>query len=630
MARQNADGRLTVAGLEQLAQGDAGRRRATPAEPISGRAGKYPLSGAFQFTYLIRPFRGRAVPFRVSCFPVRMGKTCQSHRTYRRLRSDPVTTTEWYDLILRVSGQEGLTGLVKQATEAKASLDRLTEAGAAVEKKSIDLNSLAAGGRGLFSAWQSGEIGQIAHGIGDLVGLVPGLGLYGAAIGKIGDVAAVAWPALKDLYQTFTAQPEKVVEATKAIEDYGTRINELGESVENLTNRKASLNAQLERENKGLAEAATWAEKAAKLQAQDNGSGKEAEEERAGNLQSVLGGTYEDVVESLAVAMAKKELDELRAELPGKDRDLRERRAGGEDVRDEATALAGQYDRAQELARVTASEEEQAETALRAQQAADDAERRVKNMLLAGQQPTAADFAGVAWTREQLGKQSHGIPQDIQDAARKAADAAVIGGKEDAIRTIAGMLPDQKAFGRELPESKAAEAAADEAEEEATEAWRVKRRARDAAAKAQARESAEMGRVADQVSAQLDAQRQREARDAAQAEKQIQADVARIEHDRPQQQAEQSVRQMAGFNGLQLTPSQVTAAAHEALGSVEQGIQTNQAIMGAILSVAQRSAALSARLAEQEMKARNLALQMNGLFMSSDNSGLFSLLPNLP
>ena len=139
-----------------------------------------------------------------------------------------------------------------------------------------------------------------------------------------------------------------------------------------------------------------------------------------------------------------------------------------------------------------------------------------------------------------------------------------------------------------------------------------------------------MGRVADQVSHELEAQRQREARDAAQAEKQIQADVARIEHDRPQQQAEQSVRQMAGFNGLQLTPSQVTAAAHEALGSVEQGIQTNQAIMGAILSVAQRSAALSARLAEQEMKARNLALQMNGLFMSSDDSGLFSLSPNLP
>jgi hypothetical protein len=231
---------------------------------------------------------------------------------------------------------------------------------------------------------------------------------------------------------------------------------------------------------------------------------------------------------------------------------------------------------------------------------------------------------------------SKGIPKDVQDSARKMAADAIVRGKEGAIRDIIDILPAgkgvrfQEGFKQELPENKAIEAAAEEAEEEANAQAHLAAQKRNAARKAQERESADMARVADQVSSQLEAQRQREARDAAQAAKQSQAETAKLEHDRPQQQAEQRVRQAAGFNGVSLTPQQITSAASQALASVAQGADVNQAILGALMDIMEHARQLKDRLQAQEAAAHGIKVSMNRLMSNTDTSGNFSLAPVIP
>src|ERR1039458_4589919 len=134
-----------------------------------------------------------------------------------------MNSTDLYDVIIKIAGEEGLKRLVKEAGDVKDALGKVTEASEAVTKKTFDMSSLAASGKGLFSAFQAGEIGGIVRGIGDPVDLVPALHTFAPAIRKIGDVSEVAWPFLKDIYAQITKEPEKVEAAAEAVADYGER-----------------------------------------------------------------------------------------------------------------------------------------------------------------------------------------------------------------------------------------------------------------------------------------------------------------------------------------------------------------------------------------------------------------------
>jgi hypothetical protein len=318
-----------------------------------------------------------------------------------------MTSEEIIKLVLQTVGQEDLKRLGEEAVKVKDALQKTGDAMSQVEKKSIDLEALASQGKGLFAVFQTGEIPGIIRGVGEMIDLVPGLNSFAPAIKKIGDVSEVAWPFLKDLYTTITKEPEKVKEATEAIADYGERIDELGESVTNMTDRQASLNAELERGKKALEDQAKRVQELNALQPHQSESVAEAASERAENLTSVFGGRQEDLVEHVSRAMAKKERAEKTAELE---------------------ALGGTADK----------------------------------MAAEGKAVPEAILQSIGKLQDRLDEFKKGIPKDSQDAARKLLADAIRGGKEDAVRQIAGLLPAQGAgsefkqgFKRELPEEKA-------------------------------------------------------------------------------------------------------------------------------------------------------------------------------
>lgn len=323
-----------------------------------------------------------------------------------------MTTEEIIELVLKTSGQDGLARLAEEAFKVKDALEKVTVAADAVEKKSIDLSALAASGQGLFTAFQSGELPGIIQGIGSMVELVPGLNAFAPAIKKIGDVSEVAWPFLKDLYETFTKEPEAVKEAAKAIVDYGERLTEAGETVTNMTDRQVSLNIELERGKKALEEqvaAVTKLNALQKPQGPIEADEAAAEKERSEILSGALGGQQEDVIEEVAKGEFHREWKSSQDELRKIGTEADQATARGEVVSDEI------------LARIEALS------------------NRLELMNASGK-------AGI-------------IPKDIQDRARQKAADAVVGGKEGAIRDIVGMLPEGSAtrdiLKEQLPEEKA-------------------------------------------------------------------------------------------------------------------------------------------------------------------------------
>ena len=112
------------------------------------------------------------------------------------------------------------------------------------------MQGLTEKGQGLFSAFQTGELPGIIRGVGELADLVPGLNAFAPAIRKIGDVSEYAWPMLKEFYKAMTE--EAMPEAVKAVKDYGTRIDEAGVAVKNLTDRTEELAAAEAREGKAV------------------------------------------------------------------------------------------------------------------------------------------------------------------------------------------------------------------------------------------------------------------------------------------------------------------------------------------------------------------------------------------
>src|ERR1017187_5144485 len=228
-----------------------------------------------------------------------------------------MNSTDLYDVIIKIAGEEGLKRLVKEAGDVKDALGKVTEASEAVTKKTFDMSSLAASGKGLFSAFQAGEIGGIVRGVGDLVDLVPALNMFAPAIKKIGDVSEVAWPFLKDFYTQMTASsgaPEKVAEATEAVEDYGERLDQLGETIRDVTDRHAAPSAEIAPGKKEGEDQAAAVEKLKALQAGGDVGPEEAEKERAENLQSKFRGKQEDVIERVALGMFMQEWRSAQAE----------------------------------------------------------------------------------------------------------------------------------------------------------------------------------------------------------------------------------------------------------------------------------------------------------------------------
>ena len=494
-----------------------------------------------------------------------------------------MNTTDLYDVIIKIAGEDGLKRLITEATDVQAALGKVTEAADVVQKKTFSMGSAAAAGKGLFAAFQGGEIGGIVRGVGELVDVIPGLSTFSGAIKKIGDVAEVGWPMLKDLFGMLTSEPEKIAEGAKAIADYGERINDLGETVKNLTDRQAGLNAEMERGKKAVEEQAASVERLRKLQ-QDNEPEKEAAKERGENLTSVFRGQQEDIVEALAIAQAKREAPILQKTMD----DL----------------LAGTS--FQEL---MLNEPEKYDKAMHAK-------KRLRQL-----RPEDGEV----------------LPKDVQDKAWQTAASAIDQGDANAIRDVVGLLPEtgrgsqfRRGFQHELPENKAAEAAAEQAEDDANARYSENAKKHRAFIK----EGQVLQRQGEAIQEQGEREQEREKHAdeaaAAQRAKQFATEAQQAAHDRPQMEAEMRVRQAAVFHGVSLTPAQVTGAAHEALSAVEQGINTNLAILGAIRSVAQRSADLRSRLQAQEANARQLQGELGGLFMGSDKSGQFSLAPVIP
>ncbi len=318
-----------------------------------------------------------------------------------------MTSEEIIKLVLETTGQEGLKDLATNATEAAKALATVAEKADQVEKKTLDLATLQEKGQGLFSAFQSGELPGIIQGVGDLVGLVPGLNAFAPAIKKVGEVSQYAWPLLKDLYKAYSEGAKDLKDAVTETEDYGERVDALGETIKNLTDQTASLNVERARGNKLLEEETTWVEKLATLRSVEEKNSAEqqaqAEAERAGNLQSALGGKQEAVVEGVALGMHEEEEKSV-------DQEMSEVWPAGTKFSDLPFESRQRY---YELA--------QRATALQ-----------------------------------------KGIPGDIQARARKTTAGAMIGGKESSIRETLKYLPKigrgsefRKSFKHELPEEKA-------------------------------------------------------------------------------------------------------------------------------------------------------------------------------
>lgn len=310
-----------------------------------------------------------------------------------------MTAEEIIKLVLETRGVEGLKELGTEAIETAKALATVAEAADKVEKKTLDLASLKDQGMGLFSAFQSGEIPQIIQGVGGLVELVPALNTFAPAIKKIGEVSEYAWPLLKQVYAAYTAGNEDLKKTAKETEDYGERVDELGESVKNLTDHTASLNAERERGNKLLEAEASWVEKLNNLRPEDNGRADAAAKERAENLSSVIGGKQDEVVEGVSLGMATEEDAAI-------DEEMRQLWPAGTKFSDLPYEARVRYD---EL-------------------------------------------------RKRQGAMQRGIPKDIQEKARKTTAGAVIGGKEEDVRNVLKYLPKgskfRQSFKNELPEEK--------------------------------------------------------------------------------------------------------------------------------------------------------------------------------
>jgi hypothetical protein len=229
-----------------------------------------------------------------------------------------MTNEEVIRLVLETTGIKGLSELATQAYDTAKALDQVGEKAEEVKVKTLDLQALAGQGQSLFAAFKSGEIPEIISGVGELVGLVPGLNSFAPAIKKIGDVSGYAWPLLKNLWEQANAPVEKGLEkAAEKIVDYGTRIDGLGQTVKNFTDRTASENVELERGNKALEETTKWIEKLNGLKSTET---DEAEEEtkrqntlRAAHLKKAVGGEQENIVEELALKMQAQEQAENKA-----------------------------------------------------------------------------------------------------------------------------------------------------------------------------------------------------------------------------------------------------------------------------------------------------------------------------
>jgi len=201
-----------------------------------------------------------------------------------------MTTEEIIKLALETTGQQGLADLATKALEAKKALEATKDAANELEKKELDLQSVASSGKGLFEALLGGDVSGIVDGLTSLSAMVPGISAFSPAIKGVGEAAKVAWPILKDWYGQLTDVSAKVGEATKTLSDYTKALQDnviaLKESDAVATLRKAD-----------EAAAATPTSRA---------------KQRAETLQALIGGRGEKTLEEITQAIHEDRADEKK------------------------------------------------------------------------------------------------------------------------------------------------------------------------------------------------------------------------------------------------------------------------------------------------------------------------------
>jgi hypothetical protein len=475
-------------------------------------------------------------------------------------------------LVVESEGVEGLKRLATQAVETAKALSTVSQQATEVAKKTLDLDAVKERGKGLVASIVEGsaDLPSVVKGLGDLMGYVPFLAPFAKYVEKAGDAAQYAWPMLKNLYEQWEKGAPALNKAAEETEDYGERIDELGESIKNLTDRTASLNAEEER-NLALKERQKkMVADFNKLQPPGVDAAAAEARERAENLQATVGGKQEDLVEAVALGMAGRESVNVSEQLS----DLK---ITDKDTWEEATQKRAERDRLVKRAAAL----------------------------------------------------QRGVPKDIQKRARETAARAVMGGSEEDIREILTLLPTvgapaargqmfRQLLRNELPENREAEQAAYDKFDAENKAWHDKRVAREKFE----RESRELTVQGAEYQAIGEREQERQRQDDARQER-IQEQERKREFEqerqaRPQRQAETQIRGMSRYQGLHPTDEQVKSAAAESLRLVAQGASVDDARMMAFRNMVTQARALQQRIAQQQMEW----MRLGG---GADTTGNFSM-----
>lgn len=132
------------------------------------------------------------------------------------------------------------------------------------------------------------------------------------------------------------------------------------------------------------------------------------------------------------------------------------------------------------------------------------------------------------------------------------------------------------------------------------------------------RATAEADRLAEQMKAESVRLENEKARKEAEAAAKAKHEADQRAREAPLRNAENAIRRTAADNGQALTPQQVTEAAKRALDAVANNIGAQDAALGAIAEVLQKSARMNEHLNRQRAAWNAMRMQFQGLPVQSE------------